>query len=110
MKFSDWILANGGTLQVSLFFSLLFILAAAERLAPRRSGSMNRRNRWPANLGLTFLNLLSLGVIPVSLLGAAIFAESLEWGLLNRVELPIAAVVLITLLVRGFRQRTSPTG
>jgi len=102
MTFSHWILANGDSLQVILFFSLLFVLPFVERLVPRRPGSMDRKTRWPANLGLTFLNFLSLGVIPVSLFGTAVFADSQGWGLLNRVELPTPAVVFVTLLVRGF--------
>jgi hypothetical protein len=44
------------------------VLGVLERIAPRLSGSLERRTRWPTNLFLTFLNLVALGVVPVSLL------------------------------------------
>ena len=49
MSFSTWILTNGENLQFVLFFSLLLVLAVAERLAPRRPEPMDRAVRWPAN-------------------------------------------------------------
>ena len=49
MSFSAWILANGDNLQFVLFFSLLLVLAVAERLAPRRPGPLDRAIRWPTN-------------------------------------------------------------
>ena len=64
MNFSDWILTNGDNIQVSIFFSLLVLLAVAERLFPKRQGSTDRPRRWTANLLLTFLNFAALGVIP----------------------------------------------
>src|SRR5262245_33449607 len=100
--FSDWILSHGDALQFSLFFTLLFALAAAEGIAPRRPGPMDRKTRWTANLFLTFVNLLMLGVLPVSLLTAAFWAQAHGWGLLNSVALPLGATVTVTLLVRGF--------
>jgi sterol desaturase/sphingolipid hydroxylase (fatty acid hydroxylase superfamily) len=101
MTFSDWILANDETLQIMLFFELFLVFAIAERLAPRRPGPMDRKTRWPADLALTCVNFTTLSMLPLSFLGAAYFAESLGWGLLNRVELPMALLVTITLLVRG---------
>ena len=102
MTIPDWILANGDTLQVALFFSLLFALAALERVAPRRPGPMQRSTRWPVNLLLTFANFVTLSVLPVSLLAAGFWAQQRGWGLLNRVSLPLAFVVGVTLLVRWF--------
>lgn len=102
MTFPQWILAHGDDLQIVLFFSLLLVLAAAERLVPRRPGPMDRRTRWPANLTLTFVNFAALGVVPVSLVSAALWAQPRGWGLLNQVSLPLSVVVAVTLLVRGF--------
>lgn len=102
MTFSEWILANGETLQVSLFFSLLFLLAAAERLAPRRLTPMDRKIRWPVNLGLTMLNFVTLSVFPVSLFSAAYFAQEKGWGVLNHLHLPVVALIVCNLLIRGF--------
>src|SRR5262245_36186847 len=102
MKFSDWILMNGDNLQVSIFFSLLVLLAVAERLFPKRSGPLDRPRRWTTNLLLTFLNFAALGVIPISLITAAQFAQDRGWGLLNAIRMPVLLLVLANLLLRGF--------
>jgi sterol desaturase/sphingolipid hydroxylase (fatty acid hydroxylase superfamily) len=85
-----------------LFFSLLVVLAVFERITPRRTGPMDRKLRWPVNLWLTFLNFVTLGVLPVSLLAAALWAHQHGLGLLNRSSLPTVALIIVTLLIRGF--------
>jgi sterol desaturase/sphingolipid hydroxylase (fatty acid hydroxylase superfamily) len=102
MPIADWILRHGETLQVALFFALLPALAALEWAAPRRSGPMERAARWPANLILTALNFAAFGVLPVSLLAAAVWAQGRGWGLLNAVAAPAWMAVAVTLLVRAF--------
>ena len=102
MSTAEWILKNGDSLQVAGFFSILAVLAAAERLAPRRTGVMNRRTRWPVNFFLTLVNLTAMSALPVSFIGAAVWAQSHGEGLLHRLALPPIAAVAITLLVRAF--------
>ena len=102
MSFSAWILSTGDNLQFVLFFSLLLILAVAERLAPRRPGSLDRAIRWPTNFFLTAVNLVAMSALPVSFVSAALWAEANGWGLLNQFRLPLAALVVATLVVRGF--------
>jgi sterol desaturase/sphingolipid hydroxylase (fatty acid hydroxylase superfamily) len=102
MSRPDWILAHGDDLQVALFFALFAALAVVERLLPRRPGPMDRKTRWPANLFLTFVNLMALGALPVSLVSAAVWARANGLGLLNRVALPAALAIAATLLLRGF--------
>ena len=102
MNVSDWMLIHGGDLQVALFFAFLLLIGVAERLFPLRPGAMDRDLRWPANLGLTLVNLATLGVLPVSMIGAALWAESRTWGLLNNIELPVGIAIAVTLLMRGF--------
>jgi sterol desaturase/sphingolipid hydroxylase (fatty acid hydroxylase superfamily) len=102
MNAADWILNNGESLQVAGFFSILAVLAAAERLAPRRTGAMDRTTRWPANFFLTFVNLVAMSALPVSLIGAAVWAQSHGLGLLHRVAVPPIAAMAITMLVRAF--------
>ena len=102
MSATEWIMKNGESLQVAGFFSILAVLAVAERLAPRRTGAMNRTARWPVNFFLTLVNLAAMSVLPVSFIGAALWAQSHGVGLLHRVALPPIAAVAITLLVRAF--------
>ena len=88
MTFPDWIMAHAEGLQIGLFFSLLLVLAIVEPVFPRHAGSMDRRTRWPANLLLTALNFVTVSVLPVSLIGAALWAGHQGWGLLTEITLP----------------------
>lgn len=102
MRFSEWVLAHGENLQYICFFVLLFLLATAERWFPRRPGPMHRTVRWPANYLLTAVNVAAMGLLPISFLGAALWAEARGWGLFNVTALPPPALVIGTLLVRAF--------
>ena len=101
MSTSEWIQVYGGDLQVALFFGLFMLLAVAERLRPSRPGGLERRGRWPANIGLTVLNLIVLGALPVSFITAAHWASTQGWGVLHLVALPVSLAVLVNLLLRG---------
>lgn len=102
MRFQEWLLVNGGDLQVVLFFGLFAVLLATERSAAMRRNDMRRRSRWPANLGLTTLNLVVLSVLPVSFISVALWASGENWGLLNQLALPQMLVTAATLLLRAF--------
>lgn len=102
MSVSEWILVNGENLQFILFFTLLLVLGTAERWIPKRPGPMERPIRWPVNYLLTVVNLAALGLLPMSFIGAASWAEDRGWGLLHVVQWPAAVVVAVTLLVRAF--------
>lgn len=101
MNVSEWILEYGDTIQIAGFFGLLGLLALLERRYPRRPGPMERPTRWRANLGLTLINLATLAVLPIGLIGATLWAERSGWGLLNQLSLPMGAVVLLGLLGRA---------
>jgi len=102
MNIADWLMANGDSLQFTLFFALLGALMVAERWLPRRRGSMDRAFRWPANGFLTLVNLVAMTALPVSFISAALWARSNGIGVLNLVPLPWMAVAPVTLLVRAF--------
>ena len=102
MDIAQWILDNGADLQVVLFFSILPLLILLERLVPKRLTDMERARRWSTNFLLTAVNLVALALLPLSMIGAALWAAGNEIGLLHRLSLPPAVVVLVTLLVRGF--------
>lgn len=102
MSVAQWLLAHGESLQVALFFGLLVVLAAVEPLFPRRIGPMDRRGRWPTNAFFTVVNVLTLGILPVSLISAALWAEQRQWGLLHQVAVPGAVAATVTLVVRAF--------
>lgn len=99
---SRWLLTHGGDLQVIGFFGLLAALALVERILPRRPASAERRARWRANFGLTAINVVVLSLMPLSFIGAALWAERHGWGLLNNLALPVSALLVFTLLLRAF--------
>jgi sterol desaturase/sphingolipid hydroxylase (fatty acid hydroxylase superfamily) len=94
---TDW----GEPLQYVMYFGLLAGLGAMEALAPRRDGPAERRRRWPSNFGLTALNVVVLGALPVSGLAVAVIAQQQGWGLLQRYPLPLAATLGVALLARS---------
>lgn len=102
MTFPEWILTNGGDVQAAGFFALLLVFAAVERLVPQRPTRSDRALRWRTNLALTAINVAVLSILPLSFLAAAVWAEERGWGLLNTVQLPLMALILANLLLRGF--------
>jgi len=92
----------GEPLQYLVYFGLLAGLGSVEALAPRRDGSAERTRRWPANFGLTALNVIVLGALPVSGLAVAVIAQQQGWGLLHHCSLPLAATLTVALLARSF--------
>jgi sterol desaturase/sphingolipid hydroxylase (fatty acid hydroxylase superfamily) len=100
-----FVLAYEPTLRLVAFAAVLIVMALWEVLAPRRSRALPRRRRWPANLGIVFLNTLIVRLLfPAAAVGLAISAETHGWGLLNRHELPawvavVAGIVLLDLAI-----------
>ncbi len=98
----QWIIQNADDLQVALFFSLFFIFSLAEVLAPKRPGPMHRKERWLTNLLMTALNIAVMGMLPVTFFGVAVWAQKQGYGLFNYFSLPLGALIIGTLLARGF--------
>jgi sterol desaturase/sphingolipid hydroxylase (fatty acid hydroxylase superfamily) len=100
--FDAWISRNADDLQIALFLILFAVFALVEVVAPKRPGPMHRKERWLTNLVLTGLNAALLAVLPVTFLTAAAWAGQRDFGLFNRVSLPIGISVVGNLLARGF--------
>lgn len=100
MRLESWLVENGEAAQFGLFFGLLAILGALEAWRPRRT-PQSRRQRWPANFGLTAINAVVLSLQPVSLLAVARLAEDRQWGLLNLVALPLPLPLASNFLLRA---------
>jgi sterol desaturase/sphingolipid hydroxylase (fatty acid hydroxylase superfamily) len=92
---------HGETLQYVVYFGLLAGLGVIETLAPGRDSPAARTRRWPSNFGLTALNIVVLGALPVSGLAVAVLAQQQGWGLLQRYPLPVAATLAVALLARS---------
>jgi sterol desaturase/sphingolipid hydroxylase (fatty acid hydroxylase superfamily) len=99
----DWMLNYGEDLQVGLFVGALACFVVIERVWPRRRPAV-KKGRITTNALLTATAILTLPLVPVSLIAAAFWAEAEGWGLLNNlpVALPLWLLAFVTLLLRGF--------
>jgi len=98
----NWLNREGENFQLILFFGLLFLLILFELLIPFRKMNNKRKQRWSANYSMTLLNVILLSSLPVSFISISVIAERNNWGLLNQLHLPLALVVIASLLFRGF--------
>ena len=87
-------------LQYAAFFAVFVFLGCIELVAPLGRDSIDRRRRWPANGGLTVLNILVLGAMPVGIVAAADHAAVQGWGLLNLAVVPPALALGAGFLLR----------
>jgi sterol desaturase/sphingolipid hydroxylase (fatty acid hydroxylase superfamily) len=101
MTFERILTDYGEPLQYLVYFGLLAGLGLVEAFAPRDDRQPDRPRRWPANFGLTALNVLVLGALPLSGLAVAVIAQQHGWGLFNRVSLPLAATFAVAFLARS---------
>ncbi|MCA9114059.1 MAG: sterol desaturase family protein [Planctomycetaceae bacterium] len=75
-------------------------MAVWELLLPRRKLTAAKPWRWTSNLVLVVLNtVLARVAIPVTAVGAALFLEEREMGLLHLVEWPAWAEILLAVVV-----------
>lgn len=88
-------------LQYAIFFGALVALGALETVVGRSPAAPRRRRRWLPNFGLTVLNILVLGAIPLSGVLVADLARDGGIGLLNLMALPAVVAVAAGILIRS---------
>ena len=92
--------------RLGTFLTLFALFAALEAWAPRRPRSQSQARRWATNLAMTVLNTLALRglaiLLPLLAIGAALDAEAMGWGLLNRVGWPGWAELILAVLALDF--------
>ena len=92
------LLAGTANVHVLVFSIVLVTMIAWEAAAPRRDRSGPRLTRWVSNLGMGLLNRLMLSVAPM-MSAALVASERFDWALLNLLQVPLWASILITLLL-----------
>ncbi len=92
--------ANAEPLQYAAFAGALVVLGGLEVVVAERRDA-ERRRRWPASLGLTVINILVLGALPLSAVAVADVAARHGLGLLNHPAVPWAAQIGLGLLLRS---------
>lgn len=91
--------------RLGCFLAVLTAMAVWELVVPRRTLVAGKRGRWASNLTLVALNAgLVRVVMPITAAGAALFAETRGWGLLQLVPWPlwlesVLAVVALDLAI-----------
>jgi hypothetical protein len=79
---------------------ILILMAVWEGLAPRRPLQTSKSMRWLSNLGIVFIDTITLRLLAsFSAINAAIYAEKAGWGLLNNIALFSWVKVIIGVIV-----------
>lgn len=92
-------------IRVGAFVGVFGLVALWEALAPRRTARFSRRQRWPHNLGLLFLDALLVRLlVPGAAIAVALVGEAHAWGLMNTLAMPdsaklVLAIVLLDLVI-----------
>ena len=97
---TNWILSHEPVLRLGSFVAVFAIMALWEVIAARRELCQSRQKRWIANLGICVLDSLLVRLFfPAAAVGLALLAESEGWGLLNRIDLPVALSVAVSIIL-----------
>ena len=87
-------------IRLGSFLGIFAIMAVWEILAPRRALTQPKASRWLNNIGLVVFNTSLLRVVfPVAAVGVAGYAELMQWGLFNLVEVHPALALLVSVIV-----------
>jgi sterol desaturase/sphingolipid hydroxylase (fatty acid hydroxylase superfamily) len=93
-------------IRVGVFLGVLVVLAALERLLPRRSLVQPRNRRWVTNLGLVVIDAVALRLLafalPILAVAAAVDAQNLGLGLFNRLDWPVWVELVLAVLLFDF--------
>lgn len=90
-------------IRLSSFVLVLVVMAAGERIAPRRPLQTGRGARWFANLTLVAIDTAACRMLfPVLPAGMALIAAERQWGLFNLIELPFLVEASLTVLILDF--------
>ncbi|MEZ0122350.1 MAG: sterol desaturase family protein [Candidatus Reddybacter sp.] len=96
---NELLLGNEVTIRLSFFIAIFAFMASWEVLAPRRTGQIKRRIRWPGNLGIVLFNTLLLRVVmPTTAVALALAGETAGWGLLQQFDLALWAASLLAVI------------
>jgi sterol desaturase/sphingolipid hydroxylase (fatty acid hydroxylase superfamily) len=87
-------------IRLAFFIGLLAIFILWEIFRPRRPRHWPRLGRWFANFGLLIADILLLRIVfPLAAVGIALYAQTHQLGLLNHLQLPTIAGILITFVL-----------
>ncbi|MEX0692855.1 MAG: sterol desaturase family protein [Rhodospirillales bacterium] len=83
------VLTHEGMIRIAIFATVLIAMMLLEAWLPRRRRSLERRQRWPANLGIVVAgSVLARLILPLPPVAVALWAEQSGTGLLNVIDMP----------------------
>ena len=86
--------------RLGFFFGILVIMFFWELFAPRRPLITSKVKRWLSNLGLVFIDSITVRLIfPTALVGFALLVQQRGWGLFNQFELPTLLKIVFSVLI-----------
>ena len=78
------IITDDGMIRIAIFASILIVMMILEAWLPRRRRNLERRQRWPANLGIVVAGaVLARLILPLPPVAVAIWAHESGIGLFN---------------------------
>lgn len=87
-------------LRLSFFFGMLCLMLIWELVAPKRTLSISKPNRWFNNLAVVVIDSVIVRLLfPAAAVGVAIYAQQHTMGLFNVIELNPWFVVIASVLV-----------
>ena len=90
-------------IRLSIAVGIFTVMVIWEAANPRRNQIIERKQRWPINLGLAVLNMVLMRLTIGSLAYlSAVWAAEKGWGLLNFWALPEVVTIIATLLALDF--------
>lgn len=93
------ILEQEPAIRLTIFLGVLIGMAVWELAVPRRRIEIPRLLRWSNNLALVAIDTLLVRLVfPVAAVGLAAIAQENGWGLLNQIDIPGWAAIVIAVL------------
>lgn len=90
-------------IRLVFFFGILVVIAVWELIAPRRSLTVSKGQRWFTNLALVVINTAVVRfLLPVLPVGLALLAHERGWGVLNLVILPSWINIVLAVVALDF--------
>lgn len=98
-RLAPWVVAHEAGFRLGAFLGVFLLMAGFELLVPRRALVLPKLRRWRANLTLTALNTVLVRLLlPGAVVSAAMVAAEQRWGVLNRVDLPPVAEMMLAIV------------
>ncbi len=102
---TSFLLTHEPAIRVGAFAGIFAVMVLWEVFAPKRRQSIDRRQRWPSNLGVVVLDSLVVRLIfPTAAVGVAMYADAHGWGLLHALDMSgwlalVASMLLLDLAI-----------